>query len=74
MCSVVVEKLVGPLCLYNFPALPLCFAVLAVPETYNAAAAINQLVEDTTQGKFESTNNAQDEVVLLNIVQVRLQA
>jgi hypothetical protein len=41
-----------------------------VPETVNAAAAINQLVEDTTQSKFESTSNAQDEVVLLNIVQV----
>lgn len=35
-----------------------------------AAPAINQLVEDATQCKFESTNNAQDEIVLLNIVQV----
>jgi hypothetical protein len=40
--------------------------------TMNAAAAINQIVEDATQCKFESTNNAQDEIVLLNIVQVRL--
>jgi hypothetical protein len=38
----------------------------------NAEAAINQIVEDATQCKFESTNNAQDEVVLLNIVQVRV--
>lgn len=33
-------------------------------------AAINQIVEDATLSKFESTNNAQDEIVLLNIVQV----
>jgi hypothetical protein len=33
--------------------------------------AINQIVEDATLSKFESTNNAQDEIVLLNIVQVR---
>lgn len=33
-------------------------------------AAINQIVEDATQCKFESTNNNSDEIVLLNIVQV----
>ena len=33
-------------------------------------AAINAIVEDATQCKFESTSNASDEVVLLNIVQV----
>ncbi len=27
-------------------------------------------MEDATQCKFESTNNSQDEIVLLNIVQV----
>lgn len=42
----------------------------AAPTTINAEAAINQIVEDATQCKFESTSNAQDEVVLLNIVQV----
>eukprot|EP00955_Chlamydomonas_euryale_P049467 354260-Chlamydomonas_euryale.AAC.4 len=39
-------------------------------DTYNVSAAINQIVEDATLSKFESTNNAQDEIVLLNIVQV----
>ena len=38
--------------------------------TPSAAEAINQIVEDATMCKFESTNNAQDEIVLLNIVQV----
>lgn len=38
--------------------------------TTSAAEAINQIVEDATMCKFESTNNAQDEIVLLNIVQV----
>ncbi len=33
--------------------------------------AINQIVEDATQCKFESTNNSSDEIVLLNIVQAR---
>jgi len=47
---------------------------LITPHTVNAEAAINQIVEDSTQCKFESTNNAQDEVVLLNIVQVLEQA
>jgi hypothetical protein len=42
----------------------------AAPATVNAEHAVNQIVEDATQCKFESTNNAQDEVVLLNIVQV----
>ena len=42
----------------------------AAPTTLNAETAMNQIVEDATQCKFESTNNAQDEVVLLNIVQV----
>ena len=44
----------------------------AAATTVNAEVAINQIVEDATQCKFESTNNAQDEVVLLNIVQVGL--
>lgn len=43
----------------------------AAPGTRNVEAAINQIVEDATQCKFESTNNASDEIVLLNIVQVR---
>ena len=43
----------------------------AAPSTINAGGAINQIVEDATQCKFESTNNSQDEIVLLNIVQVR---
>ncbi len=50
-------------------------AALLLPaaiNTTNAGAAINQIVEDATQCKFESTNNAQDEIVLLNIVQVRM--
>ena len=40
-------------------------------ETHMVENAINQIVEDATLSKFESTNNAQDEIVLLNIVQVR---
>ncbi|EFJ51864.1 hypothetical protein VOLCADRAFT_87471 [Volvox carteri f. nagariensis] len=44
------------------------------PGTRNVEAAINQIVEDATQCKFESTNNSSDEIVLLNIVQVLGQA
>ena len=47
---------------------------LPAPSTRNAAAAVNQIVEDATQCKFESTNNAQDEIVLLNIVQVWMES
>ncbi|GLC38754.1 hypothetical protein PLESTM_000772100 [Pleodorina starrii] len=47
---------------------------LLVPGTRNVEAAINQIVEDATQCKFESTNNSSDEIVLLNIVQVLGQA
>lgn len=42
----------------------------AAIDTVNAGPAINQLVDDTVQGKFSSTDQVQDEVVLLNIVQV----
>ena len=51
-----------------------CFAhtLCAAATTVNAEVAINQIVEDAAQCKFESTNNSQDEVVLLNIVQVGL--
>jgi golgi-specific brefeldin A-resistance guanine nucleotide exchange factor 1 len=44
--------------------------LLSAPKTKNVEAAINQIVEDATQCKFESTNNSSDEIVLLNIVQV----
>ncbi|KAG2488975.1 hypothetical protein HYH03_012417 [Edaphochlamys debaryana] len=47
---------------------------LLVLGTVNLEAAINQIVEDATQCKFESTNNSSDEIVLLNIVQVLGQA
>ncbi|GFR51100.1 hypothetical protein Agub_g13429 [Astrephomene gubernaculifera] len=47
---------------------------LLAPGTRNVETAINQIVEDATQCKFESTNNSSDEVVLLNIVQVLEQA
>ncbi|GIL44250.1 hypothetical protein Vafri_1768 [Volvox africanus] len=47
---------------------------LLAPGTRNVEAAINQIVEDATQCKFESTNNSSDEIVLLNIVQVLGQA
>ncbi|MEW5304445.1 MAG: hypothetical protein WDW36_007055 [Sanguina aurantia] len=40
------------------------------PTTLLAGAAVNRLVEDAAQCKFESTNDTSDEVVLLNIVQV----
>ena len=36
-----------------------------------AAEALNCIVEDTTQCKFEATSPASDEVVLFNILQVR---
>lgn len=35
-----------------------------------AAEAVNAIVEDTTQCKFEATSPASDEVVLFNILQV----
>jgi hypothetical protein len=35
------------------------------------AEAVNAIVEDTTQCKFEATSPASDEVVLFNILQVR---
>lgn len=38
--------------------------------TLGVEKAINQLVEDTTQCKFESTNNTSDEIVLFNVLQV----
>ncbi|PNW80894.1 hypothetical protein CHLRE_07g334100v5 [Chlamydomonas reinhardtii] len=47
---------------------------LLAPGTRNVEQAINQIVEDATQCKFESTNNSSDEIVLLNIVQVLGQA
>lgn len=37
-----------------------------------APEAVNAIVEDTTQCKFEATSPASDEVVLFNILQVRL--
>jgi hypothetical protein len=37
-----------------------------------AAEAVNAIVEDTTQCKFEATSPASDEVVLFNILQVTL--
>lgn len=37
-----------------------------------AAEAVNAIVEDTTQCKFEATSPASDEVVLFNILQVCL--
>ncbi|KXZ43436.1 hypothetical protein GPECTOR_90g522 [Gonium pectorale] len=43
---------------------------LLAPGTRNVETAINQIVEDATLCKFESTNQASDEIVLLNIVQV----
>ena len=55
---------------HNTWSLSVSVNAIAAPSTNNAAAAINQIVEDATQCKFESTNNAQDEIVLLNIVQV----
>lgn len=45
-------------------------AALSLP---TAGAAINQIVEDASLCKFQSTNNAQDEIVLFNILQVRSQ-
>eukprot|EP00798_Chlamydomonas_sp_ICE-L_P006642 gene6642-3299_t len=38
--------------------------------TTNVEGAINKIIEEATQCKFESTSHAQDEIVLLNIVQV----
>jgi hypothetical protein len=35
-----------------------------------APEAVNAIVEDTTQCKFEATSPASDEVVLFNILQV----
>jgi hypothetical protein len=37
-----------------------------------APEAVNAIVEDTTQCKFEATSPASDEVVLFNILQVCL--
>lgn len=36
-----------------------------------AAEAVNAIVENTTQCKFEATSPASDEVVLFNILQVQ---
>lgn len=44
-----------------------------MPEGLNAQGApeaVNAIVEDTTQCKFEATSPASDEVVLFNILQV----
>lgn len=46
-------------------------ALHAAVNTYNMGPAINQIVADATQSKFESTDNGQDEIVLLNVVRVR---
>lgn len=46
---------------------------VCVPEGLNAQGApeaVNAIVEDTTQCKFEATSPASDEVVLFNILQV----
>ncbi len=49
----------------------LCIA--AVPDTVNGMEAINQLADDTRQAKFQTTGQLhEDEVVLLNIVNVRV--
>lgn len=39
-------------------------------DTHGASEAVNAIVEDTTQCKFEATSAASDEVVLFNILQV----
>jgi len=41
-------------------------------DTPGALEAMNRVVEDTTQCKFEATNPSSDEVVLFNILQVCL--
>lgn len=38
--------------------------------SWEQAEAVNAIVEDTTQCKFEATSPASDEVVLFNILQV----
>lgn len=56
------------LCVY-VPLSPL-LSDPSAPSTLMAGVAVNRLVEDAAQCKFESTNDTSDEVVLLNIVQV----
>jgi hypothetical protein len=50
----------------------LCFP--AGLNAQGASEAVNAIVEDTTQCKFEATSPASDEVVLFNILQVHLVA
>ena len=54
------------------PVPRLCCALSrrATRRVLNVEDNINTLVEDVAQCKFESTNNASDEIVLLNIVGV----
>jgi brefeldin A-resistance guanine nucleotide exchange factor 1 len=40
-------------------------------QSKGAAEAVNAIVDNTTQCKFEATSPASDEVVLFNILQVR---
>jgi hypothetical protein len=48
----------------------MCPCVPAGLNAQGAPEAVNAIVEDTTQCKFEATSPASDEVVLFNILQV----